>query len=186
MQHLFCVQLPTAGHTNVNLSQTGFSNPFKPTCSLETLLLLLIHLTLWNDQSLTMSTHKKGDRIDVTRGGSHKKCGKAICLEAGRKTQAAVEVIGDGKESRNLWLTSIGPCKEPSSQQQDNTTEDEICLSKQEHTSPSEEIAALTMQPQRLEMNSKVELNHQQGCHHCCWLLIFVLWVFSSQVSPSI
>ena len=105
-----------------------------------------------------MPTYKKGDCVDVIRG-SYKKYGKTIYLEAYGKTQAAVKFIGDSEESRNLWLTSIRPCKEPSSQQQDDTTEDEIRLSKQEHASLLEEIAALTMQLHRLEMNLKAKLN---------------------------
>lgn len=105
--------------------------------------------------TMSSTTYRKGDRIDVIRG-SYKKYGKAIYLGACGKTQATVKVIGDSRDSRNLWLTSIRPRKNS----KDGATNDtEIRLTKEEYASLLEEISALTMQLQGLEMKLKAKIN---------------------------
>ena len=101
-----------------------------------------------------MVDYKEGERIAII-GGLYKKNRHGIYLRAYGTKMACVQVEGDSRRQRNLWLTSLAPIntkKSTKSTNQPKKTGDVVVISKEDYDALQKEIASLTIALKNIEL----------------------------------
>lgn len=97
-------------------------------------------------------TLQKGDRVRII-GGSYKKHGTGTFVKLRGITQAKVEVDGDTRSTRNLWLTSIQKIEMQTPKETTTTTT--ITINKAEYEEVLKQVETLEDEVKQLHLKLK-------------------------------